>query len=197
MKYALTLIVVGLFSHLAHAGAGVIVHETDLRDRPSFSSNKVVWLPIGLEVTPLKRQGGWTQVQVDGHKHKGWVRRYTMRTNVPEGTYEKVDLKTGSGAIKDGFKSIGASLTGLFSGVKKKDHNEGNLTTTVGIRGLSAQDIASAKPDPQAFEEFLSFEATSASAQKFAANENLSPLEMKFLPKPPPPQEAEAMEMDK
>ncbi|MEM7207315.1 MAG: hypothetical protein AAF434_05805 [Pseudomonadota bacterium] len=192
MERVLSLVILLFFSGVSAADLAVIVRNTDLRDTPSYVSNTVVWLPIGVEVEPLQRKGGWYQIKVIGHEqqeHIGWIRRYTMRTGVAEGTYEKVELKPSKDTLADGFRSFGRSLSGLFSGNSDKDDNQGNLTTTVGIRGLSAQDISEAKPDESEFDKLLTYEVEVKSAKSFAAQADLGSVRVDPLPKPPPKRE--------
>lgn len=57
-------------------------------------------------------------------------------------------------------------------------------TSTIGIRGLGAEDIANAQPDPAAVSQMEALRLDEAQARSFAAEAALSPVAVPPLPAP-------------
>ena len=60
-------------------------------------------------------------------------------------------------------------------------------TATVGIRGLSAEDIANAQPNPAAVTQAEKMRLSADQARQFASTAPLKPRSVEALPEPPRP----------
>src|SRR5687768_16635734 len=131
------LCVLALAAGLAPAAfaqeAAVTRRATELRDAPGDKGKSIAALPAQAAVTRTsERQGPWVQVRTDAGA-TGWVHLFDIG---PAGT------------AKEGGSTAGNALrgvTGLFGGSRQTQTG-----STAGIRGLDAQDLANAQPNPGA-----------------------------------------------
>ncbi|MEM7207149.1 MAG: SH3 domain-containing protein [Pseudomonadota bacterium] len=162
----------------AFASDATIVRKSRLFETPSFTGEIVTELPIGTEVTSTERKGGWARIQVKEGTDRGWIRAYTMRSGVSGEQVKQATVTTNSSS--GGLAGIGRSLANLF-GTSNRNENEGNLTTTVGVRGLSAEQIESAKPDSKAAEKMISYQVTPKQSKSFAKKAGLKSNKLKQI----------------
>ncbi len=83
-----------------------------------------------------------------------------------------------SNSTASGLRSVG----GLFGGGSTT-----TATATVGIRGLSAEDIANAQPNPAAVTQAEKMRLSADQARQFASAAPLKPRSVEALPEPPRP----------
>lgn len=166
---------------LAAAGAAhaqsesvLIKRVSQLRDAPGESSRVLAPLPVQTAVTRLgERQGAWIKVRMaDGTS--GWIHMFdiTSASNASAGN-------SGTGALRSlsGFFNKGSAQTG-----------GGNVpTSTVGIRGLGAEDLANAQPNMAALAQADAARLDAAQARQFAAMSSLSSRQVEPLPAPAVP----------
>ena len=100
-----------------------------------------------------------------------------------------IALFTGNGAQAQQSGS-GNAVTGVLRGVTSL-FNRGATgspstlpTSTIGIRGLGAEDIANAQPNPAAVSQMESLRADETQARGFAAQAALAPVAVPPLPVP-------------
>src|SRR6187402_1977148 len=121
--------------------AAMMKRATDLRDAPADSGRSLAALPAQEPVTRMGgRQGGWIQVQNRGGI-TGWVHMFDVG---PAGF--------GSGAgtsAPSGGNALTGSLRGLSNmlGGGSTQQQPRVATSTIGIRGLEAEDLARAQPN--------------------------------------------------
>jgi hypothetical protein len=84
-----------------------------------------------------------------------------------------------SGGATSGLRSLG----GLFGG----SGSTTTATSTVGIRGLGAEDIANAQPNPTAVRDAEKLRVSAEQAQRFASASALRTQRVEPLPEPPRP----------
>lgn len=138
-------------SSLALAAPGSVTRATDLKQQPYLDSATLSRLPAGSAVDIQKRQGAWAQVRgADGRT--GWVKILNLRSGAASGS-----------ALGGVNQVLNVARTG----------SSGNTVTT-GVKGLSAEQIRNAKPNPQEVERMKSFAVTGAQAQQFARNSKLT-----------------------
>lgn len=149
---------------------------TILRDAPSATAATVVNLPAQSAITRLPaRQGPWVQVRTAAGV-SGWVHLFDVASASEQGTV----ANTATGALR--------GLTNFF--------NRGNTaapttpTATVGIRGLSAEDLGSAQPNMAALAQAETQRQDANQARKFAADAALRAQTVAPLPVPAPPAQA-------
>ncbi|MDZ7656327.1 MAG: SH3 domain-containing protein [Sulfurimicrobium sp.] len=161
MKSFVAWVLLGLACSLsATAETAVTTKSTELKREPFSDAATLSTLPAQSTVEILKRQGGWTQVK-PATAATGWVRMLSLRL--------------GSGtATKQGDSGIGTLFNVARSG------SSGNTVTT-GVRGLSEEDLRTARPNPQELKRMQQFSVATAEAQKFAGAAGLQRQPVEYL----------------
>ncbi len=154
----LALAAVALPLGSAHAQESAVVKRaTQLRDAPADTGASVAPLAANDVVTRSKeRKGAWTKVST-AQGATGWVHMFDLGPQAGGAT---------NNAATSGLRGVG----GLFGG------NSGATTTatsTVGLRGLDAADLAKATPNPAAVSQAEGLRASADQARQFAANASL------------------------
>jgi Bacterial SH3 domain len=127
---------------------------SDAKQAGQLSSNTTVDI--------LERRGGWLRVSAKGKR--GWVKLYQVRAGEgPEAT------KSGEGVAM--LKNIGQ--TG-------RSGSQGIVATT-GIRGLSAENLKTAKPNPKAVAAMDAYRANDSAARDYAHSAGLKDKDVPFL----------------
>jgi hypothetical protein len=129
---------------------------TELKERGASDARALATLPEGTPVKVLQRAGGWTQVSANNQQ--GWVRVFHLRFPTVAQT---------SNSSGNAFTSIGSAL-GLGGGTRTAS------TATIGIRGLSPEDLKNASPDDAAVQKMQSYRADAPAAERFARDGKLS-----------------------
>lgn len=158
----------------AHAQESAVVKRaTQLRDTPADSGASVAPLEANTVVTRSnERKGAWTKVSTP-QGATGWVHMFDLGP-------QSGSASAGGGTASGGLRSLG----GLFGG------NSGSTTTatsTVGIRGLGAEDIANAQPNPAAVGKAEGLRVNADQARQFASNASLHQRQVPALAAPPRP----------
>jgi hypothetical protein len=150
-----------------HAGGAaaqevaVVKRATQLRDAPAASGAGIASLAASTVVTRLsERKGPWTRVTTS-EGTSGWVHMFDLR---PQG-----GAASGSGnAATSGLRGLGT----LFGGSNTATTT---ATSTVGIRGLGAEDIAQAQPNLAAVDRAENLRVDGQQARRFAIAASLEP----------------------
>ncbi len=149
-----SLLIILLFaSSLALADPGSVTRATDLKDKPFLDAPTVTRLAAGSRVEVQTRKGAWAQVSTRDGK-SGWLKILNLRS------------ATGSS---------GSSLGGVNQLLSVAKTGSSGNTVTTGVKGLSAEQIKNAKPNPQEVERMKSYGASSQEAQRFARSSRLEP----------------------
>ena len=166
-----------VFSAAAQAqpqGEAVLIkREAQLRDAPGDSARSLAPLPVQTAVTRLgDRQGAWIKVRTaDGTS--GWVHMFDITSaSAPSGG-------AAGGALR--------SLSSFFNKGSAQAPSSSVATSTVGIRGLGAEDLANAQPNVAAVAQADANRANAAQARQFAGAASLSSRQVEPLPMPAPP----------
>lgn len=146
------LILLAVVPWLAAAEPATVVRATDLKQEPATDAATVAALAENTAVEALERKGGWTRVKAAAGE--GWVRMLALRF--------------GAGAPA---KAGSSGLTQLFN--VARTGTSGTQATT-GVRGLDADQIAAAQPNPAELAQLERFAADRAAAERFAAEGKLS-----------------------
>ena len=95
-------------------------------------------------------------------------------------------LAGGAQAQSSGGNAVTGALRGITSLFNRGSAgNPATLpTSTIGIRGLGAEDLANAQPNPAAVGQMESLRLDEAQARSFAAEAALSPVIVQPLPAP-------------
>lgn len=155
----------------AHAQESAVVKRaTQLRDTPADTGASVAPLEANTVVTRSnERKGPWTRVTTT-QGASGWVHMFDLGP-------QSGSAAPASNAATSGLRGLG----GLFGG------NSGPTTTatsTVGIRGLGAEDIANAQPNPAAVGQAESLRVNADQARQFANSASLHSREVPALAQP-------------
>ena len=134
----------------------------DLMATPFRDAKTVGQLPSNTTVDILERRGGWLQISARGKT--GWARLHQVRAG--EGPEAK---KSGEG------------LTVLKNVGKTGRSGSQGIVATTGIRGLSAEELESAKPNPKAVESMEASRASDSTARDFARSAGLKEKDVPFL----------------
>jgi hypothetical protein len=104
----------------------------------------------------LARGGGWTQVDAGGQK--GWVRVFHLRFPATASTSD----------------SGGGLLSGLSGALGGRQRSQQAGIQTVGVRGLSPEELKNASPDAEALKRMQSFRSDAPGAERFAREGKLN-----------------------
>ncbi len=133
------------------AEPATVIRATELKQAPATDSATVAELAENTAVDALERQGGWTRVKAANGE--GWVRMLSLRFG---GTTAAKPAATG--------------LSQLFN--VARTGTSGTQTTT-GVRGLDADQITAARPNPAELAKLEGFAADRDAAASFAAQGKL------------------------
>jgi hypothetical protein len=144
MKYLpLLLLLVPL---LCPAEPATVIRATELKKAPASDAATLATLAENSAVEAGQRQGGWVRVKAqDG---EGWVRMLALRYGAP-------------GAAKQGDTGISQLFNAARTG------SSGTQVTT-GVRGLDADMIKAAQPNPGELKKLEGYSASPAAAAGFA-----------------------------
>ena len=185
LSFGLALLGPGAHAQTAAPGTeGVNVKRSaTLRDAPGEGSRTLATLPAQTSLTRLpERQGPWVRVRT-AQGETGWVHLFDL------GTEGSANSGSGSNAAAGALRGI----SNFFNkGSAQQSPTAFTPTSTLGIRGLGAQDIANAQPNPAAVARAESLRLDAAQAQKFGADAALRVQAVEPLPAPPAPRSAPA-----
>ncbi len=122
-------------------------------------------LAANTAVDILERRGGWLRISAKGTN--GWAKLHQVR--VGEGSQA-----TKSGAGLAILKNVGETGRSGSTGI----------VATTGIRGMSAEELTNAKPDPAAVKAIERYRVTASQAREYARAAGLKEASVPALPKP-------------
>lgn len=163
-KALLLLPLAGLFALSAVAQEVVNTNRaTDMRAAPDDTAVVVQMLAPQTKVQVLERRGAWTRVKgLSADAASGWVRMMHLRGEV---IVEQAAPQRGSGVM--------GGLNRFFGGSQQTAAPRAQ-SATLGIRGLSPEELQAAAPNPQALAKMRGFAATKDEAAAFAKTANLA-----------------------
>lgn len=177
IKLIPTLIIAVLCSLSAYASAADVwsVRDTQVRKNPSFSSKKIQPVKKGEQLNRLKRKGGWIYVQKG--TSKGWMRSYELRDN-------KVQFSTSTAkpGLSGTIESLSRSTASLF-GQKASTSTHKSVVATLGVRGLSEDELKNAQPNYSAVDALASYQSNKQQAKALAAAAALKATRIKYIGK--------------
>jgi hypothetical protein len=153
--HAFALLCVGgatLAPALCLAEPATVVRASELKRAPATDAESAGQLAENAKVEALERQGGWTRVRAAGGA-EGWVRMLALR-------YE------GAGAARQGDSGIAQAINVARTGTS-------GTQVTTGVRGLDADQLANARPNPAEFKKLERFSAGKDAAAAFAERGHL------------------------
>ena len=148
-----------LFPFLAIAEPATVIRATELKREPATDAATVVTLQENASVETLDRKGGWTRVKAaDG---EGWVRMLALRFGG--------NAKPGASGVTQVFNVARTGTSGT--------------QVTTGVRGLDAEELATARPNPAELQKLEKFATDRGAAEKFARQGKLTASAVDY-PKP-------------
>ena len=163
----------------APAEPGLVKRAAELREAPGESARSLATLPAQTAVMRLgERQGPWIQVRT-GAGATGWVHMFDVEPATA--TASTAQAAPGGSAATGALRSI----TGLFG--KSSAQPTTLATSTIGIRGLEAQDITNAQPNLAAVGQMEGLRQSDAQARSFASGSMLAAVAVPELPVPARP----------
>ena len=157
-----------LFAVLALLAAPALAQQaftnraTDLKEQASAGARTLGSLGENTEVKVLARGGGWTRVDAGGGK-TGWVSAFHLRFPATTGT-----------------DSGGGFLSGISGAISGKPRSTQAGIQTVGVRGLSQEELKNASPDGEALKRMQSFRADRPAAERFAREGKLAETQVDY-----------------
>lgn len=149
MRTLLLLLAVPL---LAAAEPATLIRATELKQEPATDATTVAKLPENAAVETLERKGGWTRIKAGASE--GWVRMLSLRFGGPG------EAKKGDSGLSQLFNVARTGTSGA--------------QVTTGARGLDAEQLANAQPNPAELAKLAGFAADPEAAASFAAKGKLS-----------------------
>ncbi|NNU45352.1 SH3 domain-containing protein [Ramlibacter montanisoli] len=136
--------------------AAVTRRATELRDAPAETGRSIASLPAQEPLTRTsERRGPWVQVRTAGGA-TGWVHLFD------------VGPATSAAQAGGGGNLLGGALRGVTSLFGGGGTRTTQTATTAGIRGLGAEDLAQANPNPAAVSQMEGMRASESDARSFA-----------------------------
>jgi len=149
--------------------AVMMKRASELREAPAETARSVATLPAQSAVTRLgERRGPWIEVR-SGAGVTGWVHMFDVG---PASGSSAPSNNAGTGALR--------GLTNLFT--KGNQRPITAPTTTIGIRGLGAEDLAQATPNMQAVGQMEALRQSERQAREFARGAALASIDVPALP---------------
>jgi len=155
------LLAAGLLCICQLAGAAesvIVAADAPLLEAPNSSAKVVTQLKQGMTGEVLARKGAWVNLRTAGGT--GWTNSFNVRD-------------AGAAAPAPAAK---AGPGGLFAPRAK-------TTATIGIRGLEAEDLRKASPDPQQLNLLDGYAASKQDAESAARASGLAPARVEYLVK--------------
>ena len=146
-----TLLLALLFPAICVAQTATVVRATDLKKDPATDAPTVAQLAENAKVEALERKGGWTRVKAAAAE--GWVKMLALRFGGP-------------GEAKQGDSGVSQLLNAARTGTS-------GTQVTTGVRGLDADMLAKARPNPEELRRLQGFTAARADAASYAASASL------------------------
>ena len=134
------------------AEPATVIRATELKQEPASDSATLAALAENTAVEVLERKSGW--IRVKGAGGEGWVRMLALRLG------GATTAKPGASGLSQMFNVARTGTSGT--------------QVTTGVRGLDAEQIANAQPNPAELAKLEKFAADRDTAAGFAAQGKLS-----------------------
>jgi hypothetical protein len=143
---------------LAMAGdPGTALKADDVRAEPFADAKTTGTLNKGDSVDILSKKGAWLQIK--SKKSSGWVRLLS---------------------VKRGSTTTGSAAAGVID-VASGRAGTGKVVSTTGIRGLSAEELKSAKFNEEEMKKMESYTTSASDGEKFASAGGLTKTSLAYF----------------
>ena len=143
---------------IAAAEPATVIREVEMKQAPATDAATLATLPENTAVDALERKGGWTRVKSSAGE--GWVRMLSLRLG------GATTAKPGASGLTQAFNVARTGTSGT--------------QTTTGVRGLDADQIANAQPNPAELAKLEKFAANREAAASFATEGKLAPTSVAY-----------------
>ena len=143
---------------LAAAEPATVIRPAELKQEPATDAVTIATLPESTAVDAIERKGGWTRVKAGAGE--GWVRMLSLRLG------GATTAKPGASGLTQAFNVARTGTSGTQA--------------TTGVRGLDAEQIANAQPNPAELAKLEKFAADRDAAASFATQGKLSPTSVAY-----------------
>ena len=175
----LTLLLLFLLVLPVHADEpGLVVRLAGVYAKPDSTTALIGQLTPGSQVSVFQRQGGWKEVFSEDEELIGWVRSYQVREGTVVQQNESEDAGSDSRGFLAGLASISRQASRFFSG---RSSSSSSSTATIGVRGLSEEEIESAKPDFEEFVRLKQYASNTERAEQFRLEGQLNAQQIEHL----------------
>jgi hypothetical protein len=152
------LVLLLLLPLIAAAEPASVIREVEMKQAPATDAATLATLPENTAVDALERKGGWTRVKTSAGE--GWVRMLSLRLG------GATTAKPGASGLTQAFNVARTGTSGT--------------QTTTGVRGLDADQIANAQPNPAELAKLEKFAANREAAASFATEGKLAPTSVAY-----------------
>jgi hypothetical protein len=135
---------------------------TDLKADNNSDSATVAQLQPNVAVQVAGRSSGWARVTTNDKK-VGWIRAFHLRFQ------NSIAESEGGGSI----------FGGIFSSSRRAQRP--TATATVGIRGLSEEEMKNATPNPTEYAKYKSYAVSKADAEAYARRSRLVAQQVSYV----------------
>ncbi|MCH7880814.1 MAG: SH3 domain-containing protein [Proteobacteria bacterium] len=140
------------------AEEAIVVRLSTVYAKASSASDQVARIEAGSTVEVFERKGGWKQIFSEQKSIIGWVRSYQVRT-VYSGFTPEIKTEPDSRGLLSGLASFSRMASSFFG---SGGGTSGSArTATIGIRGLSEEEIRGARPDLEELDRMQQFASSS------------------------------------
>jgi hypothetical protein len=164
---------------LAAADDGVIVRTARVFQEANAASASVGQITAGSRVSIFSRSGGWKEIYSEEKSILGWIRSYQVRegnfTQAPEAKTEP-----DSRGVLSGLASFSRKASSFFN-FGGGDGRTSSGTATLGVRGLSEQQIKSAEPDAEELQHMQGYASDAKRVSRFQFAGKLHSRKVDFL----------------
>jgi hypothetical protein len=168
--FRLALLFVLSTSPLLASQQGIVVREAKVYAEASSGASQVGVIAAGRQVDIFSRKGGWKEIYSDKPELLGWVISYQVR----EGDYApqaEDDAEPDSRGFLSGLAAFSGKASRFFGGGSSATSSG---TATIGVRGLSEEELKAAKPDLIEFARMQGFASDARRLASFAQEGRLS-----------------------
>ena len=146
---------------LQAADTASVIQATPLRTAPDREAESRQLLRQGEQLTVLRRQAGWVQVRTTGGV-SGWAHMTGVKLAAP------------------GLSQRAGGFFRWFGGGSRADAQT-TANVTIGVRGISAQDLAQAQPDMAALTQMEGVPSGARIGERFSAKRGLKAQSVEYL----------------
>lgn len=181
MKFVLIIILTLVLPPVSLAAdqQGVIVRSATVYQEANAASTRMGRIAAGSRVSIFSRSGGWKEIYSEEKSVIGWIRGYQVR----EGDFTQAveaQAEPDSRGLLSGLAAFSRKASSFFNfGSSSTSTSSG--TATIGVRGLSEQQIKSAEPDPEELKRMLRFASNADRVARFQSDGKLNDRDVNYL----------------